>query len=84
MEASGSAIWIFDSIGTLNDSDILSNDTTLLENVTNIQLTCEHIQEIFGKPLPIPMSIENMLRYVQAVYFIFSPLCLESLSISLS
>ena len=32
-------------------------------------LTCEELQVEFGSPLPLPIHVANVLRYVQAVYY---------------
>ena len=67
MEESGSASWIFDTASAW--SEVMGNDTTLIENVTVSHL---QMQEVFGQPLPIPESVENVLRRIQALYYIFN------------
>jgi hypothetical protein len=42
---------------------------------TVANLTCEELQLVFGSPLPLPLHVANVLRYIQAanyfIYFIF-------------
>lgn len=70
MEGSGSASWTFVNAQTW--IEVMGNDATLMENITDSHLPCEQIQEVFGQPLPIPISIENVLRYIQALYYVFN------------
>lgn len=75
MEGSSSSNWIFDTIMNAqisSDSEVMSINTTLIENATDTYLTCEQIQEVYGQPLPIEVSVENVLRYVQALYYIIN------------
>ena len=49
-------------------SGMISNHTlTLPDNQT---LTCEEHQLEFGSPLPFPVDVSNVLRYMQAAYYI--------------
>ena len=43
---------------------MLDNDTAASD------LTCEELQVVFGSPLPLPLNVATMLRYVQAVYYL--------------
>ena len=75
MKGSGSASWIYDTLISTNVhtlSEEIGNDTTMIENIMDPHLTCEQIQEVFGQPLPIPVNTQNVLRYVQAIYYIFN------------
>jgi hypothetical protein len=39
---------------------------------TVANLTCEELQLVFGSPLPLPIHVANVLRYIQVVnYFIY-------------
>ena len=54
----------------------MKNFTNLLiEEDTVANLTCEELQLVFGSPLPLPIHVANVVRYVQAfcylTYFIF-------------
>ncbi len=35
-------------------------------------MTCEQIQEVYGQPVSIEVNIQNVLRYVQALYYIIN------------
>ena len=70
MEGSSSAGWILDPTPTW--SELLGKDVTLAENITDPHLPCEQVQEIYGQPLPIPIEIGNVVRYVQVVYYILN------------
>ena len=75
MEGSEAASWRYDTLISTNVhtlSEEIGNDTTMIENIMDPHLTCEQIQEVFGQPLPIPVNIENVLRYIQAIYYIFN------------
>ena len=67
MDGSGSSNWTFSDMYVQTSSEMLGIST---ENVSGIQLTCEEIQEQFGQLLPIPVNVETVLRYIQAVYYI--------------
>ena len=54
------------------NAQTLSNDTILIEIATDTNLTCEQIQEVYGQPLSIEVNVENVLRYVQALYYIIN------------
>ena len=48
-----------------------------MENITNLMsvdvatnLSCEELQEEFGSPLPLPIHVANVVRYIQAVFYI--------------
>ena len=43
---------------------MLDNDTAASD------LTCEELQVEFGSPLPLPLNVATVLRYVQAVYYL--------------
>ena len=49
----------------------MENFTNLLiEEDTVANLTCEELQLVFGSPLPLPIHVANVLRYVQAFFYL--------------
>ena len=56
----------------------MENFTDLMLKDASTNLTCEELQEEFGAPLPLPIHVANVLRYVLAVsyiiYFMFGVL----------
>ena len=73
MEGSESGDWIIGTTVNIQTlSEVTGNNRTLIENVTDPHLPCEQIKEVFGQPLPIPVSVENVLRYIQVLYYILN------------
>ena len=78
MQGSGLSNWTlnFDILKNINQNvsvpGMMDNSTMLMDNIIYIELNCKQTQEEFGPSLQIPVSVENAIRAVQAIYFIIN------------